>query len=826
MGVFQNNLMGAAAAAASAGGGDFYSHQIVNSCRFVSGNSSYLTRTPGGAPSSDKICTISFWYKHAGQSGSNMYYFTAYSSDSSVAGIYRYPQAGAATDHQIRAFSTGDTSVVQTSNQFRDFSAWGHLVLRIDTTQSTDTDRVRWYHNGVLADISSTGLHYPDQNETTVWNGQVAHLIGGYKSSQVLPYDGYFAEFIMADGQSYAPTQFGESKNGVWIPKDPSGTTFGNNGFHLKFESSSDLGNDSSGNNNDFTVSSLSAHDQMIDTPTFNSSSNGGNFATLGPLWKTPDMTFSEGNLKANTTTNNRGVMSNWEVPDGDKWYWEIYPTIASGEQWLVGINYATVNFTSDRGGRATGVSYDSFDGKKRVDNNTASSYGSSWATGDIIGIAVDRVNDTIQFYKNGSGQGTIDISGINNTEFFPWCGCGGGSGDNIIVYNFGQDGTFAGSTTAGGNSDDTGYGNFKYSVPSGFKALCTGNLPVADAVDPAQTDDDYPQKLFNAIAYSGDGGGSFTTGFQPDLVWVKRRNGSQSNGLFDSSRGTSKVLNSDGTGEEATSSGLTSFDSTGYTMGNFYNQSGNTYVSWSWRANGGTTSTDSNGSVSSTVQADPSGSFSMVKFIGGISGAGTETVGHGLNKAPSLIMNFCYDDLGGGDGNRWVRSDGLTNWNYVLKLNGNAAPLDKSGNGNMSAPTSTVFSINNTDILGAGSQKIISYCFANSDWIKSGKYEGNGNADGPFVYTGFRPALVVNKRIDSTGHWLVHDDARDTYNPSKEILLWSGGDAEFNSANDRVDFLSNGFKMRSSNTGINGSGNDYIYLAMAHNPFKYATAR
>jgi hypothetical protein len=105
-------------------------------------------------------------------------------------------------------------------------------------------------------------------------------------------------------------------------------------------------------------------------------------------------------------------------------------------------------------------------------------------------------------------------------------------------------------------------------------------------------------------------------------------------------------------------------------------------------------------------------------------------------------------------------------------------------------------------------------------------KYEGNGNADGPFVYTGFRPALVVNKRIDSTGHWLVHDDARDTYNPSKEILLWSGGDAEFNSANDRVDFLSNGFKMRSSNTGINGSGNDYIYLAMAHNPFKYATAR
>jgi len=814
MGVFQNNLMGAAAAAASAGS-DFYDHQIANSCRF-DGSSSELDRTPGSA-GNRRTFTFSTWIKKV-KNGAQQCFFSAGSGTFSD---FEFDSSDRLSGH----LANGGTSF-QSTALYRDPSAWYHFVVIMDTTQGTADDRCKVYINGERITAWNTDpASTISQNYDWDFNNNVKHAIG-YEHTGRRYFAGYLADTYMVDGTAKAIGDCGTTKNGVWIPDDPSGFTFGTNGFLINYASSSDLGNDVSGNNNDFSASGLSAHDQMLDTPTFNSSSNGGNFATLGPLWKTPDMTFSEGNLKANTTTNNRGVMSNWEVPDGDKWYWEIYPTIASGEQWLVGINYATVNFTSDRGGRATGVSYDSFDGKKRVDNNTASSYGSSWATGDIIGIAVDRVNDTIQFYKNGSGQGTIDISGINNTEFFPWCGCGGGSGDNIIVYNFGQDGTFAGSTTAGGNSDDTGYGNFKYSVPSGFKALCTGNLPIADAVDPAQTDDDYPQKLFNAIAYSGDGGGSFTTGFQPDLVWVKRRNGSQSNGLFDSSRGTSKVLNSDGTGEEATSSGLTSFDSTGYTMGNFYNQSGNTYVSWSWRANGGTTSTDSNGSVSSTVQADPSGSFSMVKFIGNISGAGTATVGHGLNKAPSLIMNFCYDDLGGGDGNRWVRSDGLTNWNYVLKLNGNAAPLDKSGNGNMSAPTSTVFSINNTDILGAGSQKIISYCFANSDWIKSGKYEGNGNADGPFVYTGFRPALVVNKRIDSTGHWLVHDDARDTYNPSKEILLWSGGDAEFNSANDRVDFLSNGFKMRSSNTVINGSGNDYIYLAMAHNPFKYATAR
>jgi hypothetical protein len=488
-------------------------------------------------------------------------------------------------------------------------------------------------------------------------------------------------------------------------------------------------------------------------------------------------------------------------------------------------------NLTGSRGGAdvsgAGGYTVDNYNGRAMLDGVAQSNdaIGNARSVPQTFGIAIDRDNNTFKWTYDGSTYSstyTIPSSGV----LAPFLGSGGGSNTASGVFNFGADSTFAGLVSAGGNSDGNGYGDFSLAVPSGYVALCAANLPIADAVNPSETDDDYPQKLFNAIAYSGDGGGSQTTGFQPDLVWVKRRDGDQSNGLFDSSRGTSKVLNSNNTSEEVSSSGLTSFNSTGYTMGNFYNQSGNTYVSWSWRANGGTTSTDSNGSVSSTVQADPSGSFSIVKFVGNISGAGTETVGHGLNKAPSLIMNFCYDDLDGGDGNRWTRSDGLTNWNYVLKLNDTATPVDKSGNGNMSAPTSTVFSINNTDILGAGAQKIICYCFANSDWINSGKYEGNGDTDGIFVYTGFRPALVVNKRIDGSGSWLVHDDARNTYNVTDKILLWNDGGAEFSGSNDKIDMLSNGFKLRSSNAGINGSGSDYIYLAMAHNPFKYATAR
>jgi hypothetical protein len=827
MGVFQNNLMGAAAAAASAGGGDFYSQQIVNSIR-ADTNNGYLHRTPSSA-GNRATWTFSTWIKLSQMgTGTRIIYSAGSSGDQD--GYYRLFY-----NANKLIVSSANANFVTPSDTFRDPSSWYHIVWKQGSNATT------LYVNGSQIATASVSGNTAVNNNTLQCIG-TSSFGGSPTNSEHL--DGYFAETIMIDGTALDADSFGETKNGVWIPKDASGLTFGTNGFHLKYESSSDLGNDSSGNNNDWTAVNLAAHDQMLDSPTFNSDSNGGNFATYNPLTKGSYTDLSEGNCRAdsNTGADASYPSGNFAMLSG-KWYYEqlignltnSYPSPGLVACNNVGYDLTRGTFYAMRLRSDTGVAQqNSGDNIAPFGTITVNTTGvASVGTGDIVSWYVDMDNKKAWFAKNGSIPNSGDPANGTNPQFSWTENPPGGITfmsqeyqTSYTVVNAGQDGTFAGEKTAQGNSDDTGYGNFYYDPPTGFLALCSGNLPIADAVNPSETDDDYPQKLFNAIAYSGDGGGSFTTGFQPDLVWVKRRNGDQSNGLFDSSRGTSKVLNSDGEGEEATSSGLTSFDSTGYTMGNFYNQSGNTYVSWSWRANGGTTSTDSNGSVSSTVQADPSGSFSMVKFVGGIASAGTETVGHGLNKAPSLIMNFCYDDLDGGDGNRWVRSDGLTNWNYVLKLNGNAAPVDKSGNGNMSAPTSTVFSINNTDILGAGSQKIISYCFANSDWIKSGKYEGNGNADGTFVYTGFRPALVVNKRIDSTGHWLVHDDARDTYNPSKEILLWSGGDAEFNSANDRVDFLSNGFKMRSSNTGINGSGNDYIFLAMAHNPFKYATAR
>ena len=264
----------------SSGADNFYEYLIEQSARFdaAGSSSSYLSRTPSGAGSSDKILTISLWFKLSrptgGGSAGNTFWVSQGASSSSRANIFQYAD-DSNTDAELNSQSSGNDMLLTTTNSFRTTDGWGHLVLRIDTTQSTEANRVRMYLNGnqmTFRDSSYfSGGHYPSQNETLVWNTTSEIRIGTYSLNTSYAYDGYFAEVIMADGQSYAPTQFAESKNGVWVPKDPSGTTFGNNGFHLKFEDASDLGNDSSGNNNDFTANNMGADHQVLDSPTFGS---------------------------------------------------------------------------------------------------------------------------------------------------------------------------------------------------------------------------------------------------------------------------------------------------------------------------------------------------------------------------------------------------------------------------------------------------------------------------------------------------------------------------------------------------------------------------
>jgi len=847
MGVFQNNLMGAAAAAASAGGGDFYSYQIANSIRNSASQNGTLKRTAGTPTSSDTF-TMSYWVKRYDDSdtSSDNVVFTS----GTGGGSYMF-WSFASCDFQLEATGGNWASGYMKSDaKYRDTSAWYHHVLTFDSTQSTQADRLKVYVNGER--ITSWSLESitsgigASEDFSYINQSGVVQAFGGLSGSGhgVEGADLQMAEIVFNDGQAYGPDSYGETKNGVWIPKDPSGLTFGDNGYYLNFAASGDLGNDVSGNNNDFTVANIAAHDQMLDSPTFNSDSNGGNFATWNPLNAGSYTTLTEGNLKATGTSSGASNPSGTFAMTSGKWYWEMliqelksgypYPGLTvlgniansattGGDIWAMRYDLASGSLGGNSGANITGLGT----------LTTTSTGVATVASGDIVSFYLDCDNRKAWIAKNG----TIPNSGNPATGANPqwsWTATPSNpitftaqvyNGDDTIL-NAGQDGTFAGEKTAQGNSDDTGYGNFYYDPPTGFLTMCSGNLPLEDAINPAQTDDDYPQKLFNTIIYTGDNGGSFTTGFQPDLVWVKRRDGDQSHGLWDSSRGTTKVLNSDESGAEGTSSGLTSFDSTGYTMGTYYNQTGNTYVSWSWRANGGSAS-NSDGATSSTVQAAPGGGFSIVTYTGFAGSSGTSTVGHGMGVAPNMIIHKSRSRESGW----WTAAPGLfSSQSHFIDMNGTGQPTDLSSYGTISAPTSSVFSINGVDGIGGESATYVAYCFANIEgFCKVGTYAGNGSTDGTFIYTGFKPKFGLFKRTNRSGdYWYIIDPVRNPFNGPGSLLLNPdrGVGESGNATTDVIDILSNGFKFRTSGSGLNGSGGEWIWLAMAHNPFKYATAR
>ena len=811
----------------AAGATDFYTHQIANSCRFDSASSSYLTRS-AGTPSNANIATFSCWIKRGNLA--NMGESSGSPQCIVAGGNEMYEFYDGAHDDKIKWTGGNGGDYITTGEVYRDPSAWYNLVFRYDSTGSTASEYVRIYKNGTLIDPTTyTEQSYSAQNEATkIGQSSPVRLGNEGTGSEDNFFDGYMAEVVFCDGQSLDASSFGETKNGVWIPKDPSGLTFGTNGFWLKFSNSANLGEDFSGNDNDFTSSGLSADHQTGDTPTFNSSSNGGNFATLGPLWKTDSVSFSEGNLKATSTTNNVGAMSNWQVPLTGKWYWEVIPTFATDHAGYIGVMPANTDLTINQESNNLGLVYYSANGNSIL-KGTRSSYGATFTSGDVIGVAVDRSADTIQFYKNGSAQGSaIDVSSLNS-EFFPYLGFTGGTSTQIMNFNFGQDGTFAGETTAGDNADANGYGNFKQTVPTDYKAICLANFPTP-AADPAS--EEGPAKYFTNKLYTGDGGSTLAiTGleFQPDFTWIKNRDQADDHCLFDSTRGVTKLITSNSEAAETTDADtLKSWTSDGFTVGADVkvNTSSEKYVSWNWKANGGTTSSNSDGSITSTVQVDADRGFSIIKYTG--SGSGAITYGHGLSAAPEFIVNW-----------RLEASQSRTVYHHLM--NDGGAPADQgriyldatstydTGSGGLwdvSAITSSTIGCVSGTWMNQ-SEDFLTLAFVGKEgFSKFSYYKGNGNADGTFVYTGFRPAYVMIKSTDVADSWFILDDVRDIDNEAIEYLQANSSAEGLNHSNIGIDILSNGFKCRRSSNALNGDGNDYVYVAFAKNPFKYATAR
>jgi len=337
-----------------------------------------------------------------------------------------------------------------------------------------------------------------------------------------------------------------------------------------------------------------------------------------------------------------------------------------------------------------------------------------------------------------------------------------------------------------------------------------------------AYTTIDNPFKYFNTVTYSGNGSNPRTltgVGFQPDWVWLKNRTDSNGHTLADAVRGANETLSSDGTGAEVTDKSdghLDAFTSDGFTVGAGsssdarVNDGSHTYVAWNWLA-GGSASSNSNGSITSSVSANTTAGFSIVSYTGTGSNA---TVGHGLG----ANMDFAIFKLRSGS-SAWLvyhKSLGATK---AIYLNETGAVGTNSSGFNDTEPTSSVFSLGSGATANTSSGTQIAYCFAEKKgYSKFGSYTGNGNADGPFVYTGFKPAWVLFKKSSGTNNWNLYDNKRDTFNPESNLLYPSLSDAEASFSG--VDFVSNGIKIKTSNTNFNDSGGTYIFMAFAEAPF------
>jgi len=453
-----------------AGGNESKGYDVENSLRFNDDDSASLTKTFSG-DGDRRTFTWSGWVKK-GNHGINEILFAAADTDNTPQTIFNFDSAD-----RLSFFDSTSSAEVNTSNLFRDSSAWYHIVLAVDTTQSTNSNRVKIYVNGVEVSYNSTS--YPNQNvEFSINDASYEHEIGG-RPANTIYFDGYMTEINFIDGAAKAQTDFGEfDDNGVWIPKRYTGT-YGNNGFFLQFkqtgtsQNSSGIGADTSGNDNHFAVNNLAATDVTTDTCT-------NNYCTLNSIRgaigsDSSNSTLSEGNLKS---TGNNGDYKQCEgtiFPESGKWYWETLIVSDGSDAGAIGIQRSGLAIGAYPGKTANGYGYDSNGSGSKIHNNSRdTSYGSSFAANDIIGTLLDLDNGTLTFYKNNSSQGQA-YSGITSS-----LGWGFGFGDaygTVIVVNFGQEGSFAGNKTASGNSDANGYGDFFYSVPSGYYALNTKNL-------------------------------------------------------------------------------------------------------------------------------------------------------------------------------------------------------------------------------------------------------------------------------------------------------------------------------------------------------------
>ena len=756
-------------------------YSISRSLRCNSSDGAYLSRT-FGTPTTQNTFTLSLWVKRSAL-GSTQHLF------------------GVSTNHSF-GFTSGDalnltfggSSALTTTAIFRDPSAWYHIVWRQSGTSHT------LYVNNVSVGTTTA--------TSSVFNTAVAHQLGAANTANY--FSGYLADIHFIDGQALDPTSFGEfsATTGVWMPKAFSGGSYGTNGWQLKFEDNSSntattLGKDTSGNGNNWTPNNLSVtagagNDSLVDVPTNGSEVDTGvggevrgNYATLNPLNYTGTVTLSNGNLDA---TGSNANASSTIAPSSGKWYAEFSFSAIGAAVGFVGISN---KLSADAFSGATQTWQLNYTNTGKLENAGSQSNVSTFTTGDIIGVAFDCSNGQATFYKNGSSVGTITGSAFVGVPVLVGVGAGGAAGTNTFTANYGAR-------------------SFAYTAPSGFKALCTANLPAPTI--------EKPSTVMDVKVYPGNGSTQTISGFgfSPDLVWLKNRSAGDYHRLNDIIRGANRHLFSNTTDAEVVNDAngyLSAFTSDGFslTSGTGVNASGNSYAAWCWDA-GSSTVTNTQGSISGTVsvRANTTAGFSVVTYTG--TGANA-TVGHGLGVAPKMVIIKRRDTTG----NWAVYHAELANTQYML-LNSNAAVATGTTYWNSTSPTSTVFSVGTSADTNASGGTYVAYCFsAVSGYSAFGGYQAGTE---PFVFLGFRPRYVMIKRTASGDGWAIFDTSRTTYNVATSRLEADTSAAE--GGTDGVDLLSNGFKIKTTWGGMGGSSGSglMVYAAFAESPFQYARAR
>ena len=741
--------------------------------------------------------------------GLNTYLWGAYDSDPDNAGFIMISHG---TSGRLDFVIDNYGSYARADNVGLTQNAWHHVAF------SRDGSTNYIFVDGVSKSVSNSGTDFSIDSYSTapsIGAGDHSGTPGGYLMQ------GYFDEIRFSKVARYTAT---------FTPSTTAFTSDSDTVLLIQSNfSGTGLGTDSSGQGNNMGPENLLVTDQMIDTP---QNSTGGNFCTLNPLDTGDNGSWNgvlyEGNLSLSGSSGLAHSRATFALDNVNGNYWEV--RWGSATDCNAGISkLGNNNLTSSSKIGADSYPETGYKGSTGVidtDGSTEATYATS-VEGDVVAFAykagrlyvgkIASASAAPTWFNSGNPvAGTGYVNATVKTDPTEWTV----ALNNNHKINFGADSSFQGYETAQGNTDSNGNGDFWGTVPTGYLALCTNNL-----ADPSIA---LPGEHFNSILYTGDGGTTQAqtgVGFQPDFVWGKAFVDSKPPWMFDVIRGTGELIESSSNGAESTHADmLNSFDADGFTHGNqsSIGANGSNYIAWNWKGGGaGVENTD--GNITSTVSANTTAGFSIVKYTG--TGNTSSTVGHGLSAAPEYIIIKNYDETQAWKvGSTWMSTGDPWNDYEYLELNTSGAMSNDNGLWR-TAPTASVFHLWDGNSVNQSTKNMVAYCFHSVEgYLKVGRYTGNGNANGAFVYTGLEPKFLMVKNVGAGGGWAMMDRVRYPNNVVRN-KLWANLNDGVVTAEDIVDFDSNGFKWRTADSSYNDNNNTYVYIAMAQNPFKYGRA-